>query len=201
MKVKIEKAPIISSIIFFLAGLLLFINFNGVINFISYALGTIIIALGVFKLWCYYRSKLNNTADYNEFGFGLVDVILGILIIVLSEAFTTILRFAVGGWILLAGINRFIQAVTMPEKKARFTSLLIMSIVVIAGGVYVILVKDALNLIGLIMMIYAIIELVENMLYVDKTIDIIPTEEEIIEVDVKEVKPKNKSNKKKSKKE
>ena len=78
-KMKTEKTSIIISILFFLLGLILFIDFNGVINFISYVLGTIIIGLGVYKLWSYYRKKLNNEiTDYNEFGFGVVDLILGL---------------------------------------------------------------------------------------------------------------------------
>lgn len=165
--VRFEKSSIIISILFFLLGLILFIDFNKVINFVSYVLGTIIIALGVYKLWSYYRKKLNNEiTDYNEFGFGVVDLILGILIIVLAEAFTTILRFFVGGYILLAGINRFVQTMSNNElKRSKFISLLLMSIIVIGLGVYTILNKNSLDIIGLLIMIYSIIEIIESIMF------------------------------------
>ncbi len=195
--VRFEKSSIIISILFFLLGLILFIDFNKVINFVSYVLGTIIIALGVYKLWSYYRKKLNNDlTDYNEFGFGVVDLILGILIIVLAEAFTTILRFFVGGYILLAGINRFVQTMSNNElKRNKFISLLLMSIIVIGLGVYTILNKNSLDIIGLLIMIYSVIEIIESIMFrtSNKKEEI---NNEVIEVEVVE-KKKVKNSKKK----
>lgn len=195
--VRFEKSSIIISILFFLLGLILFIDFNKVINFVSYVLGTIIIALGVYKLWSYYRKKLNNDlTDYNEFGFGVVDLILGVLIIVLAEAFTTILRFFVGGYILLAGINRFVQTMSNNElKRNKFISLLLMSIIVIGLGVYTILNKNSLDIIGLLIMIYSVIEIIESVMFrtSNKKEEI---NNEVIEVEVVE-KKKVKNSKKK----
>lgn len=195
--VRFEKSSIIISILFFLLGLILFIDFNKVINFVSYVLGTIIIALGVYKLWSYYRKKLNNDlTDYNEFGFGVVDLILGVLIIVLAEAFTTILRFFVGGYILLAGINRFVQTMSNNElKRNKFISLLLMSIIVIGLGVYTILNKNSLDIIGLLIMIYSVIEIIESIMFrtSNKKEEI---NNEVIEVEVVE-KKKAKNSKKK----
>lgn len=195
--VRFEKSSIIISILFFLLGLILFIDFNKVINFVSYVLGTIIIALGVYKLWSYYRKKLNNDlTDYNEFGFGVVDLILGVLIIVLAEAFTTILRFFVGGYILLAGINRFVQTMSNNElKRNKFISLLLMSIIVIGLGVYTILNKNSLDIIGLLIMIYSVIEIIESIMFrtSNKKEEI---NNEVIEVEVVE-KKKVKNSKKK----
>lgn len=191
--VRFEKSSIIISILFFLLGLILFIDFNKVINFVSYVLGTIIIALGVYKLWSYYRKKLNNDlTDYNEFGFGVVDLILGILIIVLAEAFTTILRFFVGGYILLAGINRFVQTMSNNElKRNKFISLLLMSIIVIGLGVYTILNKNSLDIIGLLIMIYSVIEIIESIMFrtSNKKEEI---NNEVIEIEVVEKKKNSK---------
>lgn len=191
--VRFEKSSIIISILFFLLGLILFIDFNKVINFVSYVLGTIIIALGVYKLWSYYRKKLNNEiTDYNEFGFGVVDLILGVLIIVLAEAFTTILRFFVGGYILLAGINRFVQTMSNNElKRNKFISLLLMSIIVIGLGVYTILNKNSLDIIGLLIMIYSIIEIIESIMFrtSNKKEEI---NNEVIEIEVVEKKKNSK---------
>ncbi len=191
--VRFEKSSIIISILFFLLGLMLFIDFNKVINFVSYVLGTIIIALGVYKLWSYYRKKLNNEiTDYNEFGFGVVDLILGVLIIVLAEAFTTILRFFVGGYILLAGINRFVQTMSNNElKRNKFISLLLMSIIVIGLGVYTILNKNSLDIIGLLIMIYSIIEIIESIMFrtSNKKEEI---NNEVIEIEVVEKKKNSK---------
>lgn len=192
---KIEISSILVSILLFILGLVLFIDFNGVINFISYVLGTIIIGLGVYKLWSYYSKKLNNMAlSYDEFGFGLVDVVLGILIIVLSDAFITISRFFLGGFILLAGINRFIQAISSSYTKGKFWSLLIMSIIVMTLGVVIILDKDIFNIIGLLIMIYSVIEIIECIMFRDTTKESIITE--VIEAEIVEEKEEPKEDKK-----
>lgn len=197
-KTNIEMKPLFSAIVFFFLGLILYVDFNAVINFVSYVLGTIIIGLGIYNLINYYRKKSNNLPiDYNEFGFGLVDIILGVLIIVLADVFITILRFFVGGWVLLAGINRFVQAISFEEKDSKFAALLVMSLIIIAGGVYIILNKDSLNFIGLIMMIYAIIEIIVCIFYRKASEFNMP--DEVIEAEVvetqKNTKNKNKKNK------
>lgn len=196
--IRIEKSSIVLSILFFLLGLILYIDFNKVINFVSYVLGTIIIFLGIYKLWSYYRKKLNgDITNYDEFGFGVVDLILGVLIIVLADAFTTILRFFVGGWVLLAGINRFVQAMSYNElKKNKFISLLVMSIIVIGLGVYIILNKNSLDIIGLLIMIYSIIEIIESIMF-RSCLKKVEKVNEVIEAEVVEKKKSKNSKKKK----
>ena len=165
-KIKFEVSSIVISILLFILGLILYIDFNGVVNFISYVLGTIIIALGIYKLWSYYSKKLNNLElNYDEFGFGLVDVVLGVLIIVLSDAFLTISRFFLGGFILLTGISRFIEALNSDYTKSKFWSLFIMSIIVMALGIIIILDKDIYNIVGLLIMIYSVIEILVCILF------------------------------------
>ena len=191
---KTLKIPIITCILFFLLGWILFIDFNGVINFVSYVLGTIIIGLGVYKLWSYYRKRLNNDlTDYNEFGFGVTDLILGVLIIVLSEAFLTILRFFLGGWILLAGINRFVQSMVDTEKNnGKFYSLLTISIIIIGLGVFILLNKDFFDIVGLLIMIYSVLDIIECIIF-KTTMSRKNEQVEIIEAEV----VKEKKNKKK----
>ena len=192
---KIQISSILVSILFFVLGLVLFIDFNGVINFISYVLGTLLIALGVYKLWSYYSKKLNSMmVSYDEFGFGLVDIVLGVLIIVLSEAFLAISRFFLGGFILLTGINRFIQAISSGYSKSKFWTLLIMSIIVMSLGVVIILDKDIFNIIGLFIMIYSVIEIVECIMFREVPNNII--KEEVVEAEIVEEEPKKKTKKK-----
>ena len=50
-------------------------------------------------------------------------------------------------------------------KRNKFISLLLMSIIVIGLGVYTILNKNSLDIIGLLIMIYSIIEIIESIMF------------------------------------
>ena len=70
-------------------------------------------------------------------------------------------RFVIGGWILLSGIMRFSNAMQIEKKgNTKFVSLLIISLLLILAGLYTILESNlAFQTIGIVLMIYAALEI------------------------------------------
>ena len=70
-------------------------------------------------------------------------------------------RFVIGGWILLSGIVRFANAMQIDKKNnPKFFSLLIISLLLILAGLYTILEANlAFQTIGIVLMIYAGLEI------------------------------------------
>ena len=70
-------------------------------------------------------------------------------------------RFVIGGWILLSGIIRFSNTMQIKEKgNPKFFSLLIISLLLIMAGLYTILESNlAFQTIGIVLMIYAGLEI------------------------------------------
>ena len=69
--------------------------------------------------------------------------------------------FVIGGWILLSGIMRFSNAMQIEKKgNTKFVSLLIISLLLILAGLYTILESNlAFQTIGIVLMIYAALEI------------------------------------------
>ena len=70
-------------------------------------------------------------------------------------------RLVIGGYILFIGLNRFINALYIKKKDSRFIALLIISLILMGGGLYTILEANlAFQTIGIVIMIYAILEII-----------------------------------------
>ena len=54
---KTGVTSLITSIIFALIGILMITNPDGIIKFVSYIIGIIFIAMGIYKMFNYYRNK------------------------------------------------------------------------------------------------------------------------------------------------
>ena len=120
-----------------------------------------------------------------------------------------------GIWILLSGINKLIATITLGPKVRNYTSMLVVSIVLLLGGMYIILWKNlVLTVLGIVIMVYSGLEIYSYIIYkimenskesANETDVIIPEKEvrekefvkDAKEVEVKEVKDKGKGRKKK----
>lgn len=152
---------LISSIIFFILGAIMFTNPDAIVLFVSYVIGGLIIILGVFKcVKNYLDVKRDNTVSSNGMVIGIVLVVIGLVFIFLAGVIEALVRLVIGGWILFSGINRLINALYLPKKSSKFWVLLILAIILIGGGLYTILETNlAFKAIGIVLMIYAAIEI------------------------------------------
>ena len=177
-----------SAIFFIFFGALIFADPNKVIALASTILGILLICAGVYYLIKnYYATKENSDNSPTDLILGIVTMILGLLFIILAGTIGTIIQYILGAWILFSGIERLITAVQEKRNTNSFIAQLIVAILLIFVGLYTIFKANlTLKVIGLIMMIYGVIEVIGFITESDKKKDIIK-DAKVIEAKTPEV--------------
>ena len=174
MEIKVKsystQSSLISSIIFFIIGGILLTNAEHIKNFISIGIGIILAVISIISLVIYYLSRKKEESIQNRKAliYGVVLLILAIIFIFFSSIVEQFIKFIIGGWILFSGIIRLINTLSMNHKNNKFVPLLIVAILLIAVGIYTIignLFDDILKAVGIIMMLYSVIEIVGYVFY------------------------------------
>ena len=177
---KSNKVSLVSSIVFFILGLIIFLNPELLVKTISYGLGGLLILIGIYKSVNYYiQDKRLGIVNRNEIAFGITAIVLGIIFIFLASAIELLLRFIIGGWLVIIGVSKITQTFFTTERNSKFYALIIVGCIYILIGLYIILVSNlALSIIGLFMMVYGLIDFISYFVYRVKN-ELI--EEELIE--------------------
>lgn len=153
-----NPSNLVSSILFLLIGIILFSDPNGIVSFISYILGIIIIIIGVVKIIS--SNKVIETHD-TQITLGILLTIIGIILIFCGPVIELMLRFFMGAWILISGVNKLVVALNLKDATNIWIKLLIVSILLIIIGLYVILKSNLVfSSIGLIMIIFSCISII-----------------------------------------
>lgn len=158
---------LITSLVLFIIGAVLFSNPEDLVILVSQIFGGILAVIGLFNFVFYYRKKSKGALTTNqELISSIVLMLVGFLFIFLAGAFETALRFIMGTWILLSGINKLIATLTLGPKIRNYTSMLIVSIILVMGGMYIILWSNlVLSVLGIVIMIYSGIEIYGYIIY------------------------------------
>ena len=184
MKINVKSysdiISLISSIIFFILGAIIFTKPEIIVLFISYVIGGLMIVIGLFKcVKNYLDIKKDNSISSKEMVTGIILIIIGLVFILLADVIEALVRLVIGGWILFSGINRLIHALRLNKKSRRFIIFLILSLLLIGTGLYTILEANlAFQTIGIVLMVYSFIEIFG---YIFNKKDIEPTTEIIID--------------------
>ena len=166
MKVEIRtqknKINIVSSIIFLIVGALLVANPDRVIAIISYLVGVILLAVGIYELIKnYYNTKADSNTPSNDLILGITIMIIGVVFIVLANSIGVAVRYVFGAWMIFSGISRLISALPLDRNSNTFITQIVIASLLILIGLYTILASNvALQVVGIVMMIYAILDIV-----------------------------------------
>ncbi len=160
---------LISAIIFFIIGSIIFTNPNSTIKFISYVLGSCFSIIGLFKIWSYYRAKKKEEEEayLRNLSVGLLALIAGIVLIIFSNTVEALVRIIMGAWILFNGINLLINSIKGLKNKVKSSKLLIiLSLIMIFFGIYMILKTNLIfQMIGLFIILYSVTEIIGYIYY------------------------------------
>ena len=192
-----DVISLISSIIFFILGAIIFTKPEIIILFISYVIGGIFTIIGLFKcIKNYLDIKKDNSISSKEMIAGILLIIIGLVFILLAGVIEALVRLVIGGWILFTGINRLINSLTIENKNKKFVVRLIISLLLIGVGLYTILESNlAFKTIGLILMVYSFLE-ITGYIFNKKDIfeeTIIIDNDKVIDTVLIEEKPKKKN--------
>ena len=147
---------ILLSVLFAVIGIFMIVKADLAVKIISYVLGGLFIAIGLVKCVDYFVSKGKNDFYNYDFIYGIIAIIIGLVTIFCSN--------------LIESMFRIVMKLRRAEIKMWSVSL-ILSIIMLIGGVYIIFQSGAIvSTIGVIVLIYAIMDLIENIMFV-KNVD------------------------------
>lgn len=206
-----NKFSLLSGLIFFVIGLVLFMHPDTFIKAISYVFGGVLIIIGLYKVLNYYiKDKNLKVVNRNEMAFGITAIILGIVFIFLADAIELILRFIIGGYLLIIGLGKLLQTFYTTDRTSKFYALIVVGLAFIACGIYTIVNSNLpLKIIGLFMIIYGLVDFISYFVYKNidsnnsikeenKEVKNITNKEDVIEeVEFEEKKEEKKKGKKK----
>ena len=162
---KITINNLIYSLLFLVFGVILLTSTEDLISMASKVIGIILIIIGITKsiVYIYMKGKLG---DYklSELIVGLFIICCGSLLLLYSGALSFAIRTIVGLWVLFAGINRIVLAISVKSiDKTGFKVYLITSVLMIIIGMC--LISGLFDkLIGLFIICYSITEII-NYIY------------------------------------
>jgi len=206
MRIEIKNyssiVSLLMSIVFFILGAVMFTNPEAIVLFVSYVIGGLIIIVGLFKcIKNYLDVKKDGNTSSNPMVFGIVLVVVGLVFIFLANVIEALVRLVIGGWILFTGIIRLINALHLSKKNTKFWVLLGVSILLMIAGLYTILETNlAFKAIGIVLMIYASLEIfgyIFNKKDFQESVDTKIKNEKVVDAVLIETKENKKKRKKK----
>ena len=182
---RITVNNLIYALLFLVFGIILLTSTEDLITIISKVIGGVLIVIGIIKaiIYIYMKGKLGEYS-LSKLIVSLSFISFGMLLIFLSGTLSFAIRTVIGIWVVFSGIKRVIFAISMCAiDKKSFLVYLITSLLMITLGIVIITgVFD--KLIGLLIIVYSVIEIVNYIYFKVKNKDF----EEIIEKPVKKEK-------------
>ena len=161
-----DQSSLISAILFFIIGGILFWYNDEIIATLSMVVGIILAVSGVVEIIVYVLNKRKQIDYLAPVIRGVIFLGLSILFIFGKDIISQAVRFVVGAWILFSGINRLIQALAISKRSRKFLPLLIVSLILIAIGIYSIVYGDVIiSTLGIIMMVYSALDIIGYIFY------------------------------------
>lgn len=167
---KSSWTDIVVSVVFILLGIMLIANPEVITAAIAIILGFIVIGMGVLKFIDYLS---NGKEDNYLLAMSIVLGIAGIIIMVCAESIISIFRIIIGLWIIYSGIINLQTTIVWKDYKSKiWLATLILAIAMIIAGIYVLLNDGVIiQTIGIAVVIYGIIDVVENIIFIKKVED------------------------------
>lgn len=162
---KITINNLIYALLFLVVGVLLINQTEDLLTIVSKVIGSILIIIGIVKaiIYIYMKGKLGNY-NINDLAMGMSLICFGFILILFSGALSFTIRILLGLWVLFAGINKIIFAITIRSvnNKSFLVYLITSFLMTILGLILISGLFD--QLIGVLIIIYSVIE-VFNYIY------------------------------------
>ena len=181
---KIYNISLISSILLFVFGLLMAINSEAFLKTMTIILGVILIIIGVFPIFEYFRTKGSLGAGIGLIS-GIFSVVCGLMFLFNEDMLMILVPVFIGVWMIINGINKIQLALQLRDDNENtwIITFVYSIIIVILGGFFIIKPVSGANIvattIGIILCIYAIFDIVDCILIKIKVKKIIDEVKEI----------------------
>ncbi len=162
---KSNWTDIIVSLLLFLFGVLAISRPEFVMSMISIILGLICIIIGILKAIDYFADgKSNNYL----LAIAIAAVIVGIIIMFCSNIIASLFRIIIAIWIIYNGIINLQTTIIWKDYKSKIWLLtLLLAIATIIAGIYILINTGAvIQAVGIIVIIYSIINIVQDVIFI-----------------------------------
>lgn len=165
---------ILESIIFAIIGIILIYNPEGTIKLISYTLGTIFIIIGIFKIINYLSAKGKYSFYNYDIIYGLMAIIIGIITMIYSNTIGSIFRIIIGIWIIYSALIRITLAIKLKRIKVEVWKYTLgIAIIMLICGLYITINSGTIIVtIGIIIVIYSVLDIIEDIIFMKNVKDI-----------------------------
>lgn len=189
---KVFLMSLVSSILFFVFGLLLFLQADAVIKTVSVMIGIILVGLGVVPIVNYFKTR--NAGFFSGTGllYGIFSVVAGFIILFNSDILATIIPILSGVWVIVNSVNKIQISMELRDEKVDFWIVsFIFSLLMLVVGAFLIInpLKSSLYVtqtIGIVIMVYAALDIIDTIVIKVKAKKVAKDiSDSIIEVEIK----------------
>ena len=160
---------IVYDILFIIIALFMIIMHQDFSNIIVILFGVVTIYDAILRLVSYYKLRNKDVTVYDEnLTFGLVSLISGILIIVLSDFLVNFVRVLIAIYIIYNAVMslEFSLEIRKFDRKAYLIELILSSVMALIGIIILVNPGSIIRLVGYIILVYAIISLIQSIIYI-----------------------------------
>lgn len=171
---KSGTVAIIESVVFAILGVILVANPETTVKIISYIIGATLILTGGYKIINYMKEKGKNDLYNYQLIYGVMAIVIGLISIIYSTTIVTIFRIIIGMWIIYSAVVRASSAIKLKAIKSNiWIYTLILAIAMLACGLYVVLNEGTVIVtIGILMIVYAVMDIIENVIFLQHVNDL-----------------------------
>ncbi len=152
-------------------GILLIINADWVVTTIFYVVGIFLIVKGVYKVVNYFAVHGKNDFYNNDLLYGIIALVFGVLIVILQKQISSVISIVIGAWLVYGALVRMNTAIKLHTAGVKqWFYVLLISLVMLALGVYLIVSFKALEsvmwVVGIVMVVSAILSIVDDVVFI-----------------------------------
>ena len=173
-------SSLISSCVMLVMGLILFINPESTITLISYIFGGVLVIVGANALINYYMRKQQISTF--ELIYGVLGIVGGLILILNPRAIASLIPLVLGIWITISSLGKLKYIWDNAMKDRKGTISLIITIIMLILGILLIFkpfdgAKMIAQMVGLFLVIYAILDIVQSFMIKSTVTAIVISEE------------------------
>lgn len=167
---KIYRMSLISSIVFFVFGLLLIFQTEGIIKTIAITIGAILLVIGIFPIVNYFRNRDQGILSSAGLLYGIFSAVAGIVIIVNNNLLLTIVPVLAGVWMIINSVNKIQIAMELRDNKISswlISFIFAIIILIVATLLIVFPARGAIivsRTVGIFIVIYSVLDIADSIL-------------------------------------
>ena len=165
---------ILISVIFAVIGIFMITKTDIAVKVICYILGGVFIVFGAVRCIDYFMSKGKYDFYNYDLIYGIIAIIIGLVTIFCSNVVESMFRIVIALWIIYSGLIRLSFSFKLHAAEVNVWVIsLVLSIIMIIGGLCILFQSGAIVLsIGIIMLVYSIMDLVESIIFIKNVNDL-----------------------------